>query len=110
MVIPAKHGQDVQTRWVERYSSEQGIIQTYVQLYDRLRKRIPVPFALKADRYTRNDNPPFVQAAREALVNLLMHMDYFDAKGAVVKCYDDQILFRNAGCLRFPIERIGGMV
>ena len=29
MVIPAKHGQDVQTRWVERYSSEQSIIQTY---------------------------------------------------------------------------------
>jgi ATP-dependent DNA helicase RecG len=77
-----------------------------VQIYDRLRKRIPVPFALKADGYTRNDDPPFVQAAREALVNLLMHMDYFDAKGAVVKCYDDQILFRNAGCLRFPIERI----
>ncbi len=106
MVIPAKQGQDVQTRWVERYSSEQSIIQTYVQIYDRLRKRIPVPFALKADGYTRNDDPPSVQAAREALVNLLMHMDYFDAKGAVVKCYDDQILFRNAGCLRFPIERI----
>ena len=106
MVIPAQYGQDVQTRWVERYSSEQSIIQTYVQIYDRLRKRIPVPFALKADGYTRNDDPPSVQAAREALVNLLMHMDYFDAKGAVVKCYDDQILFRNAGCLRFPIERI----
>ncbi|OGW98107.1 MAG: hypothetical protein A2Y04_00480 [Omnitrophica WOR_2 bacterium GWC2_45_7] len=106
LVIPAKHGQDVETRWVERYSSEQSIIQTYVQIYDRLRKRIPVPFALKADGYTRNDDPPSVQAAREALVNLLMHMDYFDAKGAVVKCYDDQILFRNAGCLRFPIERI----
>ena len=65
-----------------------------------------MPFALKADGYTRNDDPPSVQAGREALVNLLMHMDYFDAKGAVVKCYDDQILFRNAGCLRFPIERI----
>ena len=72
LVIPAKHGQDVQTRWVERYSSEQSIIQTYVQIYDRLRKRIPVPFALKADGYTRNDDPPSVQAAREALVNLLM--------------------------------------
>ena len=23
-----------------------------------------------------------------------------------MKCYDDRILFRNAGCLRFPIERI----
>ena len=106
LVIPAKHGEDVQTRWVERYSSEQSIIQTYIQIYDRLRKRIPVPFALKADGYTRNDDPPSVQAVREALVNLLMHMDYFDAKGAVVKCYDDRILFRNAGCLRFPIERI----
>ncbi|MBF0387931.1 MAG: putative DNA binding domain-containing protein [Candidatus Omnitrophica bacterium] len=106
LVIPAKHGEDVQTRWVERYSSEQGIIQTYVQIYDRLRKRIPVPFALKADGYTRNDDPPSVQAAREALVNLLMHMDFFDAKGAVVKCYDDRILFRNAGCLRFSIDRI----
>ncbi|MFH0753185.1 MAG: RNA-binding domain-containing protein [Candidatus Omnitrophota bacterium] len=106
LVIPAKHGEDVQTRWVERYSSEQGIIQTYAQIYDRLRKRIPVPFALKADGYTRNDDPPSVQAVREALVNLLMHMDYFDAKGAVVKCYDDRILFRNAGCLRFSIDRI----
>ncbi len=27
-------------------------------------------------------------------------------KFPVVKRYDDQILFRNAGCLRFPIERI----
>ena len=106
LVIPARQNEDAQTRWVERYSSEQGIIQTYVQVYDRLRKRIPVPFALKPDGYTRNDAPPSAQAAREALVNLLMHMDYFDPKGAVVKCYDDQILFRNAGCLRFPLERI----
>ena len=95
-----------ETRWVERYSSEQSIIQTFVQINDRLRKRIPVPFALKDDGVSRDDDPPSVQAAREALVNLLMHMDYFDAKGAVVKCYDDRVLFRNAGCLRFSLERI----
>ncbi len=106
LVIPACQNEDAQVRWVERYSSEQGLVQTYVQVYDRLRKRIPIPFALKPDGYTRNDDPPSAQAAREALVNLLMHMDYFDPKGAVVKCYDDQILFRNAGCLRFPLERI----
>ena len=96
-----------ETRWVERYSSEQSIVQTFVQINDRLRKRVPLPFSLKADGVSREDDPPSIQAAREALVNLLMHMDYFDAKGAVVKCYDDRILFRNAGCLRFPVERIG---
>ncbi|MBF0386861.1 MAG: putative DNA binding domain-containing protein [Candidatus Omnitrophica bacterium] len=94
-------------RWVERYSSEQSIVQTFVQINDRLRKRVPFPFSLKADGMSREDDPPSVQAAREALVNLLMHMDYFDAKGAVVKCYDDRMLFRNAGSLRFPVERIG---
>ena len=107
LVIPgAPSDSHRETRWIERYSSEQSIVQTFVQINDRLRKRIPVPFALKGDGVTREDDPPQAQAAREALVNLLMHMDYFDRKGAVVKCYDDRIVFRNAGCLRFPIERI----
>ena len=50
LVIPAKHGQDVETRWVERYSSEQSIIQTYIQIYDRLRKRIPRAVCFKSGR------------------------------------------------------------
>jgi ATP-dependent DNA helicase RecG len=106
LVIPGLPDQDRETRWVERYTSEQSLVQTFLQTNDRLRKRIPIPFALKSDGVTREDDPPQVQAAREALVNMLMHMDYFDHKGAVIKCYDDRILFRNAGCLRFPIERI----
>ncbi|MCK4423270.1 MAG: putative DNA binding domain-containing protein, partial [Candidatus Omnitrophica bacterium] len=107
LVIPGpKKDISGERRWVERHSSEQNIIQTFINIYDRLRKRIPIPFALKKDGITREDNPPSIEAAREALVNLLMHMDYFDKKGAHIRVYDDRIEFRNAGCLRFPVKRL----
>ena len=107
LVIPgAADDKAGERRWVERYSSEENIIQTFINIYNRLRIRIPVPFSLKKDGITREDDPPSMPAVREALVNLLMHMDYFDRKGASIRVYDDKIELRNAGCLRFPIERL----
>lgn len=107
LVVPRTSSEQTgDVRWVERYSSEQNIMETFMQVYDRLRKRVPAEFKLKEDGFFRDDDVPQIQAIREAFVNLLMHMDYFDAKGATIRIYDDGVELKNAGCLLFPSNKL----
>ncbi|MBP7653270.1 hypothetical protein KA977_07600 [Candidatus Dependentiae bacterium] len=96
----------INKRWVDRYSSEENIINTFVEFNRRLRNLIPEPFSLSADDLTRNDDNTARKAIREALVNILIHMDYFDRKGARITVYDDRIELYNPGCLRFDKKRL----
>ncbi|MFA6622245.1 MAG: RNA-binding domain-containing protein [Candidatus Caldatribacteriota bacterium] len=88
-------------RWEHRIRSESNLFETYQMIIPRLRIRIPIPFMLKKDSVTRDDNPPSIIAIREAFINLLSHADYFDRKGSSIKVYDDRIEFFNGGSLLF---------
>ncbi|MBC8386132.1 MAG: hypothetical protein H8E57_11515, partial [Candidatus Cloacimonetes bacterium] len=88
-------------RWDFRIRSESNLFETFQMIFQRLRIRVPVPFALKEDGITREELSPALISIREAFVNLLVHTDYFDRKGASIKVYDNRIEIKNGGSLLF---------
>ena len=98
----------IDRRWDDRKIYEENLIRTYFAAMDYLKRHVAVPFMMSKDGVSRTENVPQVIAVREALVNLLVHRDYFDNGQAAVRIYDDGILFRNPGAAPFPIEEIIG--
>jgi len=93
-------------RWDDRKIYEENLIQTFFAAMDYLKRHVAVPFKMSADGVSRTENVPQVIAIREALVNLLVHRDYFDNGQASIRIHDDRIVFRNPGAAPFPIEEI----
>jgi ATP-dependent DNA helicase RecG len=88
-----------ETRWIDRFVSEENIIQSWEQLVAKYKFFMPKPFR-DIDPVTlgRRDDPPGFRVFREAAMNLLIHQDYGDqSRKAVIKFYRDGIQFWNPG-------------
>jgi len=95
-------------RWSYRILSESNLIESFYKILPRLAIRVPNPFTFKSDSITRDENSPALIAIREAFVNLLVHMDFFDRKGASIKVYDNRIELLNSGALLFNEKLLEG--
>lgn len=95
---------DAATRYNYRVSSESNLFQTFFQIYSRLSKTVEIPFSIRQG--IRDDDPPHLQALREALVNLLIHSDYFSKATPRIRVFSDRIDFFNPGALPKRIEMI----
>lgn len=93
-----------ETRWTYRIPSESNLVESYLKIMPRLQMRVPMPFVMKKDGITRDEDSPALLAIREAFVNLMAHADYFDRKSAFIKVFDDRIEFFNGGCLLFDVR------
>jgi ATP-dependent DNA helicase RecG len=95
---------DAPERYTYRLTSEGNLYDAFFDIYDRLYKKIEIPFKLEGP--FRDDNPPQLKAVREALVNLLMHSDFFSNGSPRIRVFTDRIEFFNPGCLPKRIEDI----
>lgn len=88
-----------ETRWIDRFVSEDNIVRTWQQLVAKYRFFMPKPFRdIDPHTLTRQDTPPGFRVFREAAVNLLIHQDYGDhSRKAVIKFFKDGIQFWNPG-------------
>ncbi|MEA2081220.1 MAG: putative DNA binding domain-containing protein [Elusimicrobiota bacterium] len=102
--IPGKSFSDGETRYTFRLDSEKNLYMSFFDIYERLSPKIEVPFKLKNG--VRDDDPPHLQALREALVNLIMHTDYFSPANARIRFFTDRIEFFNPGGLPKPLKYI----
>jgi ATP-dependent DNA helicase RecG len=85
-------------------ANERNIFLTFFDIYERLLRKIEIPFSVK--RGIRDDDPPHLQAIREALVNMLMHSDYFSPAFPRIRIFTNRIEFFNPGALPKKIEYI----
>ena len=88
-----------ETRWIDRFVSEENIVQSWLQLVAKYKFFMPKPFR-NIDPLTlgRRDDPPGFRVFREATMNLLVHQDYGDhSRKAVIKFFRDGIQFWNPG-------------
>ena len=96
--------EDAPTRYNFRISSEQNLFNTFFDIYERMSKKIEVPFSIS--KGLRDDDPPQLQAIREALVNLLIHTDYFSQSNPRIRVFLDRYEFYNPGALPKELELI----
>jgi ATP-dependent DNA helicase RecG len=102
--VPGISYMDGPTTYTFRISSEKNLFETFFDIYDRLRQKVEIPFKLKDG--LRDDDPLQLQAIREALVNLIMHTDYFSSGNSRIRVFTDRFEFFNPGCLPKDIKDI----
>lgn len=96
--------EDAESRYDYRISSENNLFQTFLLIYERLLKKTEIPFSVRQG--VRNDDPSHLQALREALVNLVIHTDYFSRSNPRIRLFTNRFEFYNPGALPKKIELI----
>ena len=98
---------DPSIRWTHRVVSSSGdwsgnIFDFYFRIINRLTGDIPVPFRLENN--TRVDDTKLHEAVREALLNTLVHADYYGRQGTVVIKTPTSLAFANPGDMRISLS------
>jgi ATP-dependent DNA helicase RecG len=97
---------NLEIRWDDRQIFEQNLILTYIRAMEYLKSKVEIPFVLTGDHLTRTEEVPIVIALREALVNMLIHRDYFDNSQSRIKIYVEAIDMYNPGAAPKPVKDI----
>ncbi|ALO15586.1 HTH domain protein [Salinivirga cyanobacteriivorans] len=103
--IPGKSYSEAKVRYTYRLSEQENLWEYYFTLFDRLKLKIDIPFKMNTEGFAIDDSPG-IDAIREALVNLLMHTDYFSAAKPRIRIFTDRIEFSNPGGLPLSIEKL----
>ena len=98
---------DADTRWTDRIISSSGdwsgnVYDFYFRVYNKLIQDIKVPFKMEGG--TRVDDTDVHKALREALVNCLVHADYYGRQGLVIIKKRDSITMSNPGSFRIEVD------
>ncbi|MBI2447220.1 MAG: putative DNA binding domain-containing protein [Candidatus Omnitrophica bacterium] len=102
--VMGKSFADAQNRYDYRMPVQKNLYEYYFSIFEKLLKHINIPFKLKG--FSRDENQPQVIAIREALVNLLMHTDYFSNAKPRIRILSDRIEFFNPGSLPKDLKYI----
>lgn len=95
---------DSERRYEFRLSDYPNLYEYFFAIYERLIKKIEIPFKLKGP--FRDENQSQVKAIRKALVNLLIHSDYFSLMKPRIRVFSNRIEFFNPGALPKPYEEL----
>lgn len=103
--IPGTSYSNAQQRYTYRLDEQENLWSYYFAVFDRLRQKIKLPFKMGSEGFAI-ENYPYLEALREALVNLLMHTDYFSPARPRIRIFDDRLEFANPGGLPVPLEKL----
>jgi len=87
------------TKIIDSINLDTDIFTELDEILAFIKKHLMVEFIITGNpqREERYDYP--IEAIREIVVNMLVHRDYRDSSGSVIKIYDDRIEFFNPGGL-----------
>src|SRR5690554_6074264 len=107
--VPGTSYKDATSRYSFRLQEDdyENLWEAYFECFKRLRKEVDVNFKLTAEGFGQELSPG-LKSIREALVNLLMHTDYFSLSHPRIRIFTDHIEYYNPGGLPKPIEELKG--
>ena len=103
--IPGFSYADAKPRYTFRIPEQENLWEYYFVLIQRLRIYADNPFRMGDMGIAYEDNPQ-LDALREALVNLLMHSDFFSPMKPRIRVFVNRIEFENPGAFPRPIEEL----
>jgi len=102
--IPGQSYAEAEPRYTFRLDEQENLWEYYFVIIERLRRQIKnIPYRLDAYGVGIEDSPEF-NAIREALVNLLMHSDYFSPTKPRIRVFTNRMEFENPGAYPRPIN------
>jgi predicted HTH transcriptional regulator len=103
--IPGTSYADAEIRYTFRLEEQENLWEYYFAIIDRLKRQVDMPFKMNELGIAIEDSPQF-DAIREALVNMLMHSDYFSSAKPRVRVFSDRIEFENPGAFPRSIDTL----
>ena len=103
--IPATSYADAEPRYTFRIQEQENIWEYYFALFQRLRIYADNPLYI-GDMGGGYEDTKQLDALREALINMLMHCDYFSPMKPRIRVFTNRIEFENPGKLPRPIEEL----
>ncbi|MFU8843377.1 MAG: RNA-binding domain-containing protein [Bacteroidales bacterium] len=103
--IPGTSIESADRRYTFRMPVQPNLFEYYFSIYPRLVKHIDIPFETDIHGMSVEEQPQVV-AIREALVNMLMHSDYFCPQKPRIRIFTDRIEFNNPGALPNDLDTI----
>ena len=107
--IPGTSYTDASSRYTFRLTEDdyENLWEAYFECMKRLRKEVDVEFKLNPEGFGEELSPGLL-AVREALVNMLMHADYFAPACPRVRIFNNHIEYYNPGGLPKPLKELKG--
>lgn len=103
--IPGTSYADVKHTYTFRVEEQENLWEYYFECFHRLKQKVDVRFSLTAEGFGQELSPG-LESIREALVNMLMHTDYFSPACPRVRIFTNCIEFYNPGGLPKPFEEL----
>ena len=103
--IPGISYSDSSKRYTYRMEEQENLWEYYFSVFDRIRQKVDLPFKMGEKGFAIEDYP-YIEALREALVNMLMHADYFSPAKPRIRIFDDRIEFYNPGGLPVSLKKL----
>ena len=103
--IPGTSYSDSSARYTYRMEEQENLWEYYFTAFSRLRQRVDLPFKMGEEGFAI-ENYPYLEALREALVNMLMHTDYHSPAKPRIRVFDNRIEFYNPGGLPVSLEKL----
>jgi predicted HTH transcriptional regulator len=103
--IPATNYADAEPRYTFRVEEQENLWEYYFVLFQRLRIYANNPLTIGKMGIGHEDTKE-IDALREALVNLLIHTDYFSPMKPRIRVFTNRIEFENPGKLPRTVEEL----
>jgi len=103
--IPAPNYADAEPRYTFRVEEQENLWEYYFVLFQRLRIYANNPLTI-GEMGIGHEDTKEIDALREALVNLLIHTDYFSPMKPRIRVFTNRIEFENPGKLPRTVEEL----
>ncbi|MDR0394698.1 MAG: putative DNA binding domain-containing protein [Tannerella sp.] len=103
--IPGVSYSDAKVRYTYRIEEQENLWEYYFVLFQRLKIYANNPLTI-GEMGIGHEDTKELYALREALVNLLIHTDYFSPMKPRIRVFTNRIEFENPGSLPRPVEEL----